>query len=91
MQPRSKKQKAYYARNQKPIQTCNCGHKHVTLENFNKLSAYEKGYIIYMQAEHPGSELKDHQENPYPKSTREWEWFNDGQTRAMLEAQDSEE
>jgi hypothetical protein len=91
MRPRSEKQKKYYARGAKPVQTCNCGHKHVTLAIFQKLSAYEKGYIIYLQAEHPGSELKDHQANPYSKSTKEWEWFNDGQNAAMLVAQDSEE
>lgn len=70
---------------------CNCQQIHVSYKEFQQLSPYVQGYVVYMQAEHYGSELKNRQSNPYRKSTPAWEQFNNGNMRAMLEAQDSEE
>lgn len=90
MQPRTPAQERYYKRGTKK-QQCNCGQRHLSLVEFLKLSPYQQGYAAYMQAAHPGSELKDHQKNPYHLSTKEWEYFNDGERAAVLVAQDSEE
>jgi hypothetical protein len=54
-------------------------------------SPYSQGYISYMQAEHPGSELKTHQSNPYPFESKQYAEFNRGQRAAVLEAGDSED
>jgi hypothetical protein len=75
---------------EKVTHTCDCGNHHVTLKEFNRMSPFLKGYTVHMQAEHPGSELKG-QENPYLKSTPQWEYWNDGERAAVLEVQDKEE
>lgn len=73
------------------VTTCNCGVKHVTLKEFQRMNPYSQGYTVYMQAEHPGSELKKHQDNPYVESTPKWEEFNNGSMAACLVTQDSED
>lgn len=60
----------------------------VTLKEFKELSPRAKGYVVYMQAELPGSELHCEQGNPYLEGSREWEQFERGQQDAMLEVQD---
>ena len=63
----------------------------VTLKQFEQFSAKAKGYISYMQGNLPGSELKEHQGNPYLEHTKEHAWFEMGQRMAILEAQDDED
>lgn len=62
-----------------------------TLKEFRKLTPWQQGYVVYYQAEYPGSELKLHQHNPYTESTPAWEQFKQGGMAAMLEVQDGEE
>jgi hypothetical protein len=65
--------------------------KLVTLAEFKVMTPRRQGYVSYMQAEWPGSELKKHQRNPYKLGSQEHVEFGDGQTLGVLEAQDSEE
>jgi hypothetical protein len=44
-----------------------------------------------MEGDQPGSELKEHQGNPYPDGSPEAEQFAEGQRAAVLTAQDAEE
>jgi hypothetical protein len=43
-----------------------------------------------MEGDQPGSELKEHQGNPYPDGSPEAEQFAEGQRAAVLTAQDAE-
>jgi len=61
-----------------------------TLEEYKKKLPKQQGYIIYFEAERPGSPLKDHQNNPYLEMTKEHADWEMGQFLAMLDAQDSE-
>jgi len=65
--------------------------KLTTLEKFKTLSPWRQGYVIYMEAEQPGSELKTHQSCPYDAWTKERAAWEDGQAQAVQHAQDSEE
>lgn len=70
---------------------CNCGKKHVTLEEYKNLAPYEQGYIAYIQAYHPGSELKGNDENPYPKETGAHQQWKHGNVDAMMFVQDCDD
>lgn len=64
--------------------------KLVTRADYDKLHPFAQGYVVYMQAEWPGSELKDCG-NPYPLASDDhFEWAK-GQALAVQHAQDSEE
>jgi hypothetical protein len=65
--------------------------KLTTFAEYKKLTPREQGYVSYMQAEWPGSELKTHQRNPYRRHTDDWAEFEAGQLVGMMEAQDSED
>lgn len=65
--------------------------KLITKVEYFKLAPCDQGYVCYMQAEQPGSELKPHQYNPYASGSLNHIAWNQGQFNAMLEAQDSEE
>jgi hypothetical protein len=62
----------------------------MTLAAWRRLSPMGQGYVLYMEEEHPGSELKG-QECPYAPGSSEYLAFQEGQRRAVLAAQDSEE
>lgn len=62
----------------------------ITLKQYKTLDPKSQGYVCYVQADWPGSELKKHQKNPYKQGTKEHELWKEGQMRAVLEAQDSE-
>jgi len=62
----------------------------VTKAEYERLPPWEQGYAVYWQAEQPGSELKDCQENPYPPGSRERQAWDDGAEAAMIHAQDSD-
>lgn len=62
----------------------------VTLSKWLRLSPQTQGYVWYMQAELPGSELKS-KNNPYKAGTAAYAQFEEGVRRGILEAQDSEE
>jgi hypothetical protein len=51
-------------------------------------SPFARGYITYMYANWPGSEVP--KDNPYDKGTPAYEEFERGQAAAVLSAQDSE-
>jgi hypothetical protein len=65
--------------------------KLITLEQYRRLSPKDQGFVIYVQAEWPDSELKEHQQNPYAVGAKEHEEWNRGQMLGMQVAQESEE
>lgn len=58
--------------------------KLVTLAEYKTLNPVEQGFVIYWEAEQPGSELKSYQSNPYPPHSKEWSGWNFGQRKAIL-------
>lgn len=63
----------------------------VTLEQLKAMTPYSQGYVIYMQAELPGSELKHHQLNPFEVNSKEWLQWNKGQCQAIIAVLDEVE
>jgi hypothetical protein len=63
----------------------------MTLEEFLGMSPRAQGYVSYLQGDLPGSELKNHQHNPYEEGSSHSSEFAQGQRQAMLQAQDSED
>ena len=61
-----------------------------TLAEWRELKPRTQGYVLYMEAEHEGSELKG-QTCPYEKGTPERAEWDRGQAMAVQFAQDSEE
>jgi len=64
--------------------------KLVTLEEWNKMPPKTQGYVFYMQAEWPESELKS-KSNPYEKKSKEFNLFEEGEERAYIDVLDMEE
>lgn len=62
----------------------------MTLTEYHALPPLSQGYVVYMQAEREGSELK-YVRCLYRKGTRQHADWHEGQRRAVLAAQDSEE
>lgn len=62
----------------------------ITKTEYDKLTPIQQGYVVYMQSEWPGSELKEFS-NPYPDGSKEYDEWRDGEFRGVLAAQDSEE
>jgi hypothetical protein len=62
-----------------------------TLAEYRALKPFEQGYVAYMEAEWPGSELKGHDTNPHLHGTSEWKDWQAGQALGVQHAQDSEE
>jgi hypothetical protein len=73
-----------------PLRCLHCNWHLISREEWRKLSPFRQGYVLYMQAEWPTSELRGEQ-NPHARDTSAWEEFGRGEWRAMLDAQDSEE
>lgn len=63
----------------------------ITLESYRKMNPKTQGYAVYMQADLPGSELKEHRANPYAPGTGEYDAWNEGQRLAVQDVQDGEE
>lgn len=61
-----------------------------TKEHWDKMSPKSQGYILYLQQELPGSELKG-VTNPYFEHTKQYKDFCEGELQAVLEVQDGEE
>lgn len=61
-----------------------------TLAEWRDLDPRSQGYVLYMEAEHTGSELKG-QKCPYNTFSAAYQQFKAGQLAAVLQAQDSEE
>lgn len=61
-----------------------------TLAEYKKLPPTAQGFIVYMEADRPGSELKG-QTCPYAEGTLERQAWEQGQARAVQYAQDGEE
>ena len=66
------------------------GNKIVTKSEWTALKPYAQGYILYMQEELPGSELKG-LKNPYKPTSPASQLFDEGNFQAMLDVQDGEE
>lgn len=64
--------------------------KLVAKAEWDAVKPYDQGYILYMQEDLPGSELKG-LTNPYALGTKENKLFNEGNFQAMLDVQDGEE
>ena len=62
-----------------------------TFEEYCRMSPKQQGYVAYMEAAWPGSELKGHDDNPYSAGSKESAEWKHGQALAVQEAQDSEE
>lgn len=73
-----------------PLTCKHCGWHLVTLAAWRSLPPLRQGYLLYMQAAWPGSELAD-ATNPHPIGTPAHVDFVHGQRRAMLDVQDGEE
>ena len=63
----------------------------VALEEYEKLTPRQQGYVVYLQAELPGSGLRGHQGNPYPPGSRGATEWDRGARVACLQVQDAEE
>jgi hypothetical protein len=63
----------------------------VTKAQYDLLAPCDQGFICYLQAELPGSELKDFQTNPYEKGSLNAAAWERGQRQGVLLAQDSED
>ena len=65
--------------------------KLVTLAEYKNLKPKLQGYVAYMQGQQPGSELKGHDECPYPAGSPEKAEWDLGQRIGCQDAQDTEE
>jgi hypothetical protein len=61
----------------------------LTLEEYNRLTPFEKGYWSYLQSSWPESEIPE-DKNPFEPGTTKCSEFIKGSYRGMLYAQDSE-
>jgi hypothetical protein len=73
-----------------PYRCKHCDWHLVTIAEWRKLSAFQQGYVHYMQASWPTSELAA-AGNHYGAGTAPWHDFREGARRAVLDAQDGEE
>lgn len=73
-----------------PIRCARCGWNLVTLAKWKKLSPLRQGWVLYMEADWPTSELAG-QRNPYAEGTPKWAEFCRGEMLAVRSAQDGEE
>jgi len=64
--------------------------KFVTRAEWDKMSPKSQGYVAYLQAELPGSELKG-LVNPYFVHSKQYKDFCEGERMAVMEVQDGEE
>jgi hypothetical protein len=62
----------------------------ITLAKYKKLTPLQQGFVQYMQGAWPTSELKN-EKNPYPKGSKKYKEWNDGQTAGVLAAQDADD
>lgn len=62
----------------------------ISREEWRRLPPREQGYVLYMQASWPTSELAG-VSNPHDVDSAEWIAFRAGEQQAMLTAQDGEE
>jgi len=70
---------------------CNhCDWRLITLEAWRKLTPFRKGYLYYMQAAWPTSEIA-REENPYDEGSDDWGAFRQGEQHAMSDVQYGEE
>ena len=73
-----------------PLHCKHCGWHLVSIAAWRKLSPFRQGYTLYAQGYWPTSELA-HEKNPYAEGTPKWTEFCQGEQRATLNTQDSEE
>jgi DNA-directed RNA polymerase subunit RPC12/RpoP len=72
-----------------PLSCTRCSWRLISREEWKALSAFSQGYALYMQGSWRTSELKG-ETNPYAEDSPKWIKFQQGQQRAVLDAQDSE-
>jgi hypothetical protein len=73
-----------------PPRCAHCGWHLVTLKEWRALSPFQQGYTLYAQGSWPLSEIGG-KKNPHAKGSVAWTAFRQGEQRAVLDAQDSEE
>jgi hypothetical protein len=73
-----------------PLRCKHCQWHLVSIAEWKALPPFDQGYLLYMQGEWPTSALVQ-EKNPYAEGTAQWEKFCEGERRAMMSAQDSEE
>jgi hypothetical protein len=62
-----------------------------TVEEFLALSPRARGYLVYMYGERDDQPNVPNESNPYPSGSADADAWDEGQRRAVLVAQDSEE
>ena len=67
-----------------------CAWHLVTRKEWKKLSPLQQGFVFYMQASWPTSEIAD-EKNPHAEGSPAWRAFQQGEQRACMHAQDGEE
>ena len=73
-----------------PLRCAHCDWHLISRDEWRKLSPREQGYLLYMQSSWPTSELAG-EKNPHAEGARAHAEFCEGERRAMITAQDSEE
>lgn len=63
----------------------------MTAEEFAKLTPLQRGYAVYMLGEREDEPHVPNESNPYPAGSEDAASWDEGQRRAVLVAQDSEE
>lgn len=65
------------------------GQKLTTPEAYNKMTPWQQGYVTYMEAAHPGSQIP--KKCPYERGTKERERWDEGAQHTVLIAQDCDD
>jgi hypothetical protein len=65
--------------------------KLLTMAEYEKLDAFNKGYASYWFSSWPGSEIPSEEVNPFPEGSADFKDFQRGINAAIIAAQDSEE
>lgn len=73
-----------------PLRCKHCDWHLVSLSEWQTLPPFQQGFVMYMQAAWPTSELAS-VKNPYPEKSPKWEKFNQGEQQAYLNVLDGEE
>lgn len=73
-----------------PLRCKHCGWHLITLKEWQALPPMRQGFMLYMQGAWEGSAIAK-AKNPYKTGTPAWTAFCEGERRATLAAQDSEE
>lgn len=63
----------------------------MTKEQFESLTPFDRGYMVYMCGERDDEPNVPNEKNPYPAGSDSWVEWIDGQFQAMISVQEMEE